>query len=692
MYEQRFVTYKLTATIGFTLVVLMLLSLWTFYAYADFSINRARAIRSDLFDRDLRDLANRFDTDERFVLEHNLPVLLTDNRRLSPLLLPRPYYTAIPTRKISPFPRQPPRNCFVSLIPQDDRHSLSSSSDRFCAYFVENEAFGHYLFLAIDVADKNVVPLRYGDSRLIGDSLRLSIGIGSRRETWWITYRQPVKSDPERYEVSAYRELPNGVKELDRRLEGWAYTQRQSDGTQVIKVIARLNFKQFEKEEAVWPPPQWQKVNLAISRTDYASATEPPSVIHYADTGASNLSVASLAQVMFSARARLDIITTKASEFGHRSWHVMDPQLGKSPESRFFKNFVDGDVVINVNPLVRSQLLPDTNIYFQIEHPGIVIEKEVWRVAVLVVALTIAALGAVGYSGWRLLIPVLFLAVHVRRLIAKGADRERLPFETRNDEIGILSRGFNELIDKIREQVVRELADRTAREAAENLRLKAVLQNRDENLKIIGHEIRSPLQALVNLHPSGTDARRYIDRILSALPHLQLGLAAEDAIAAREIELSPVELNEFLSEIARNAGLVNVPDVLFVGALADLVCDVDADALGDVLENIIRNAHRHRLPGTPITITLTKVGTHAVITISNHGNLIDEAVLDRIFDYGFSTVAKKFGDGNGIGLWISRKYVSMMRGSLTVLNIRDEGRVCFEISLPVFALADASAV
>lgn len=132
-------TYQLTIRTAFSLAALMALSFWGLYAFIDFSITKARSIQSELFDRDLRDLANHFDADERFVLEHNLTSMTALTRPLAPLLLPHQYYVSLTAGRSRSIPRQPPRNCFVDLIASDSaQHNALLGADRFCAYFIEN--------------------------------------------------------------------------------------------------------------------------------------------------------------------------------------------------------------------------------------------------------------------------------------------------------------------------------------------------------------------------------------------------------------------------------------------------------------------------------------------------------------------------------------------------------------------------
>ncbi len=677
-------TYRLTFVTAFALTFLTVFSITVLVAYVEVSISRAQTAKNELFDRDLRDLGSRLDADERFVLEHNIEKLVTDFRELTPLLLPRQYYAPLPLNINQTLPRQPPRNCFV-LLQEESRESptTQNGSDRLCAYFLENQAVGQYLFLGMDLIDNSIVPLKYGDPKLLGDSIRITLSVSGRRTTWWVTF-QHSHTGADRYEITAFRELANGFKERDRRLEGWAYSQKQSDGSQIIRVLARVDFKEFfASNEGVWPPTGWEETKITLERRDYTAGSKLPRVVAYQKSGISNLSIASLASGIFNAHATLSIrVHSDSVPPIDRYWKIENSQLKGQAISDSKISFVNGNFVLHHEPIVRPLAIQDTNLSFQLSQSQIVIEQGVWIVLVLQVLLAVGAIFAVFYFYSNLLKPVFVLTRHARHLSIKGTHRDRLPYAEKRNEIGILSSGFNELIGTIRSHVERELRERTAREEAETIRLQIALRNREENLNIIGHEIRSPLQALLSIHKQGSESRKHLDRILAALPHLQIGLTPEQ-VATRDLECEPVNMNEFLEEIVKNVRTVGMDRVTLETTQTVTICHIDPDVFSSVLDNILRNADRHRYPDTTIRIALVEVADNAIIKITNDGQLISADIKEKIFQYGVSTATQENGYGQGIGLWLAQKHVNMMKGDISASNLQSEGSVCFEIRLPL---------
>jgi len=688
--KERASKYQLTLITGLALFILLGLSIGVLVTFTAVSIKKVTTMRSELFDRDLRELTNRFDLDERFVLEKNIQKLVSAHRELTPLLLPRQYFTSLPSSPQSlASPRQPPRNCFVTLLPSGtSANEKKSATDKICAYFVENKALGKYLFLSGEFVDNTVVTLRPGDLTFSADAIKVSIIKNEKRVDWWLTLQSPPgQANKGRYEITAFRENANHTRERDKRIDGWAYTQRQVDGNQVISLIARIDFKEFvddqssEEDTALWPPTGWSTVGLEIGRKSATVDSKNFEITQYKQIGISNLSIVSLAAPIFNAHATLQV--KRAAPNGKTSvWPVYSDEPGVLKAPAPFITIVDGDLLLKTTELERVQKLADTTLSFKVIHPGTVIEKGLWEVFILLLLLAMGAGFAVYYFFTRLLKPIFVLTRQSRQLIDFPEDgNAALPYAHQKDEIGTLSKRFNELLRKTHERATKEHLARTEREAEASRRQMEEVKNREENLNIIGHEIRSPLQALMGLHAPGTDSRRYIDRISSALPHLQRGVGAEDALSARQLSPEILNITNFLAQVATNAELAQIPNVSFFNNDDNVHCEVDPEAIEDAISNVLSNANRHRYDGSRILIDLTVEGKTASIKISNAGESIDLPDVDIIFEYGFSTVTASRVDGTGIGLWVARKYINRMQGSISVSNI--EGGVCFEIRLPI---------
>lgn len=684
--------YQLTLRTGIAILGLGAISFWILYQLITTSMEKARSIRGEFLERDLRELVGRYETDERFTLEQNLGKLLAEKRVVTPLLLPRSYYVALPAEDRSP-PRQPPRNCFVTLTSSPSQREVDASEkDRVCPYFVQNRALGKFLFLSASVLDDSVVVLKPGALGLGADMIKIQIAAGSKMASWWLVLQQPAKIDvPKgRYELTAYRETSETSRERDKRIEGWAYTQRQADGSQILNYVARINFKEFDPEADAdtdageWPPQGWQDIKLKFSRRDISAVGNAPRLIDYEALGVSNQSISSLADPIYKAHAELRIhkkdgngksiamnIAAPATNDRYKTDHKFGPV-----------EVVDGDLLIAANDLTRRQILPDTSLTFEVIHPGNVIEKGLWQALIGLTGLIVAGGVVTFYFFRQLLRPIFILTRQSRQLVATaGQVGSELPFSNQVDEIGTLARGFNELLKDTRHRAARDLAEREGRRADEHHRKMEELKIRETNIRVIGHEIRSPLQALLSMHDQGSDSRKYVDRIVAALPHLQGNLAPEHAFGNRTLSLEEQDIASFVSELAANAKLQNISDLIYDGPLAGVNCDVDDGAIEDAITHILANAARFRAPNTSIRMKLVVGKYHALIEIENDGSHIADENLEKIFEYGFSTTPSEQTVGSGVGLFVARSYLGRMNGSIQAHNLPTG--VAFHIRLPL---------
>lgn len=236
------------------------------------------------------------------------------------------------------------------------------------------------------------------------------------------------------------------------------------------------------------------------------------------------------------------------------------------------------------------------------------------------------------------------------------------------DELGILAGGLADLLQRVREGVQRE-------------ELRA--QRERDMLQAVGHEILSPLQSLMVLHPDPADpAHRYVQRMQQAVRVLYGQASPSEALEAAQLAREPLDLDAFLREVAANAGFAGIADVRYTPAAAPVMVRADAFSLEDVVTHILRNADRHRTPGTPITLTLHTQEGQAQAAIHNQGPPIASDALERIFDYGVSDAApQEAGPRRGQGLFVARTYMAKMGGSVAARNA--DGGVVLELTLPL---------
>jgi two-component system sensor histidine kinase ChvG len=94
--------------------------------------------------------------------------------------------------------------------------------------------------------------------------------------------------------------------------------------------------------------------------------------------------------------------------------------------------------------------------------------------------------------------------------------------------------------------------------------------------------------------------------------------------------------------------------------------------LGQVITNLIENARSFTPDDTGrISINLSRVNNHVVLTVDDNGPGIRADNIDRIFErfYTDRPAGEAFGQNSGLGLSISRQIVEAHGGTLTAENI-----------------------
>ncbi|MGH7048826.1 MAG: ATP-binding protein [Stellaceae bacterium] len=216
--------------------------------------------------------------------------------------------------------------------------------------------------------------------------------------------------------------------------------------------------------------------------------------------------------------------------------------------------------------------------------------------------------------------------------------------------------------------------------------------------------IRQSLEPLRRALPENNNrAQRAIGVVEHALDRLD-GLVA----SAREIDeasadlidepLVPVDLGRVIGRMIQTRSAILDPrDVTIVLASRDLTITADllpglfvlgSEAMIEtVLDNLIDNAASFSPAGGEILVHLTHDGRFAHLTVSDRGPGVPEEQIERIFERYYSerrvdSVGEPPGSYFGIGLWIARRNVEAMGGTIIAENRPPHG-LTFRIRLPL---------
>lgn len=208
----------------------------------------------------------------------------------------------------------------------------------------------------------------------------------------------------------------------------------------------------------------------------------------------------------------------------------------------------------------------------------------------------------------------------------------------------------------------------------------------------VGHELRTPLQALQTMLDLDRDGAAPVD-----LGEVRAVLASFKAI------VDDLDIGGGFAE-ERSAGTVRQVDVAELirsemrvwqhGAAMTLCADgplapvdVAADRLRQIIRNLLSNAVKYGAvtrDGVPIEITLAmspagEDRTAVSIAVRDHGPGIPAARIGRLFEPFERGVFTGDGRGSGIGLALSRRIADRLGGSLEARN-HPAGGACFTLT------------
>jgi light-regulated signal transduction histidine kinase (bacteriophytochrome) len=238
-----------------------------------------------------------------------------------------------------------------------------------------------------------------------------------------------------------------------------------------------------------------------------------------------------------------------------------------------------------------------------------------------------------------------------------------------------------------------------------NAELHEAIRARDDFLSTASHELRTPLTTLQ------LQVCSVLDLVRASLPTAENQLACEKVarkldVAWRQVarleslvetllDVSRISAGRLVMDVQPQVALSQVATEVvertreqarsagceLVTAIAqDIVGKWDAIRLDQVLTNLLSNALKYGA-GRPIELSLTADEANAYVEVADHGIGIDPADHERIFQRFQRAVSDRHYAGFGLGLWIVRRIVGAMGGSISLDSRLGHG-ARFRVVLP----------
>ncbi|HHN8405661.1 TPA: sensor histidine kinase [Morganella morganii] len=594
---------------------------------------------------------------------------------------------------------------YINYLPGhvDDIKTIASCSysykdqpySHICAGVLDNRNNGAMAYIqgSFDL-DGEIYSATYAKSPKPGHHFLLSIESRGIKDYFIITFENIVhKNDqnnrvfPMAWSMTGFRFLKKNkmayVREPDIKGRLLSSNNKKNHYEYIFQVPIHAYAEDAVLVDKKWPPSDLEKTKVSLKLVKPESGSSNTTIL---DT----TNLANVPMFSFSGMAihleKGETLTFISPRDDLPSKEVKINSL-KPEEKHIYNNTLDM-IVENVSNILIQAVLPSisTEKSYKLADGSVIklngnasLIFTGWKSAaqaIIIFALLLCTMlvlaGMVFY--YYLLLPLNKLRKNTLYLSDKFSDSTlfKLPYtiNSKNDEIGVL---WETILDMHRSitSYGRESLESTKRQA--------------DFLRVLGHEIKSPLQDLIIRHSEALDPDfKIIKRITHALtvlsnnPISMIGhdlsaITPKEAISAYKAKLTQENVTEYINnaeETYENINYSNRDKILKVMA--------DADLLEAALTAILNNACDFRTPGTIINITSYSDAEDVLISISNIGPHIKQYPIEDIFEFGVSSRLEN-NDNQGIGLYVAKNNIINMGGDLMVKNT-DNG-VRFDIKL-----------
>lgn len=311
-------------------------------------------------------------------------------------------------------------------------------------------------------------------------------------------------------------------------------------------------------------------------------------------------------------------------------------------------------------------------------------------------SVSIALLVGVVLLRWRLTEPLNRMAGLIEQMQKTGR-LVKLPV-IRQDELGMVSAGFNQLAERVEDQK-RRLREHIVELQRLNMEFDRLAGVKDDFLATISHQLRTPLAAIVQgielMHDSSigslNDEQRSLVVMMQAQAQRLMGLV-DDSLdlsmlksGRRPLTRQTENIEGLLKKIYANWQTENRSRSIRLECPGLPSAYMDAQAVEEVVNHLLRNAWRHAPEGTEILIRASANASHVHVSVQDHGSGLSEKQVAQLFQpfVHLQTPESPGSEGSGLGLAFCRQVIERHRGHIYVDSSPGVGTtVTFTLPIP----------
>jgi sigma-B regulation protein RsbU (phosphoserine phosphatase) len=260
-----------------------------------------------------------------------------------------------------------------------------------------------------------------------------------------------------------------------------------------------------------------------------------------------------------------------------------------------------------------------------------------------------------------------------------------------------------------RNLVEAQLAEREARRLAElnnaGLTANAVAQDarllaeqetgelREQFIAVLGHDLRNPLAAIdagrrfLEREPQDAKASRVLKLMgesvtrMSGLIDNLMDFARGRLGGGITVDITPGhQLEPTLLQVVDEIRAANPERKIETRISLSQPVSVDAGRIAQMFSNLLGNAMTHGSPTEPVTVEAKILDDHLLVSVSNGGEPIPDAVMERLFQPFYRGDIRPSAQGLGLGLYIASQIAQAHRGRLDVTS--DSDATVFSFHMP----------